>query len=50
MASTAALSMAVAGDVTSGTIDATAGGLMAAADNPYVYVDRAVLDRLTEAR
>ncbi len=27
------------GDVTSGTIDATAGGLVNAADNPYLYVD-----------
>ncbi len=27
------------GGVTSGTVDATAGGLMGAADNPYVYLD-----------
>ncbi len=27
------------GGVTSGTIDATAGGLMGSADNPYIYID-----------
>lgn len=37
--STGAVSLATTGDITSGTIDATAGGLSGAADNPYVYVD-----------
>lgn len=37
--STGAVKVATAGDVTSGTIDATAGGMSNAADNPYVYVD-----------
>jgi hypothetical protein len=27
------------GNITAGTVDATAGGLMGAADNPYVYLD-----------
>jgi hypothetical protein len=39
MVSAGAVQVATAGDVTSGTIDATAGGVDNAADNPYVYVD-----------
>jgi hypothetical protein len=39
MVSSGAVQVAASGDVTSGTIDATAGGLMNAADNPYIYVD-----------
>jgi hypothetical protein len=37
--STGAVQVTTAGDVTAGTIDATAGGVDNAADNPYVYVD-----------
>jgi heme-binding HmuY-like protein len=36
---TGAVSVTTTGGVTSGTIDATAGGLSGSADNPYVYVD-----------
>lgn len=36
---TGAVAVTTTGDVTSGTIDATAGGLSGSADNPYVYVD-----------
>jgi len=39
MTSAGAVSVSSASDVTSGTIDATAGGLANAPDNPYVYVD-----------
>ncbi len=39
MVSTGALNVTTTGGVTSGTIDATAGGTAAAADNPYVYLD-----------
>ena len=39
MVSTGAVQVATANNVTTGTIDATAGGLANAADNPYVYVD-----------
>lgn len=39
MTSTGAVQVTTAGGVTSGTIDATAGGLGNAADNPYIYVD-----------
>ena len=39
MVSTGAVNVTTAGGVTSGTIDATAGGTAAAADNPYVYLD-----------
>ncbi|MCE9571597.1 MAG: HmuY family protein [Deltaproteobacteria bacterium] len=39
MTSTGALTVTTANGVTSGTIDATAGGTAAAADNPYVYLD-----------
>jgi HmuY protein len=41
MVSTGALAVTTTGGVTSGTIDATAGGTAAAADNPYVYLDLA---------
>lgn len=37
--STGVVSLTTTADVTTGTIDATAGGLSAAADNPYIYVD-----------
>ena len=37
--STGAVQVTTSGDVTSGTIDATAGGTSNAADNPYIYVD-----------
>jgi hypothetical protein len=37
--STGAVSVTTASGVTSGTIDATAGGINNSADNPYVYVD-----------
>jgi hypothetical protein len=37
--SAGAVQVTTASDVTSGTIDATAGGVDNAADNPYVYVD-----------
>lgn len=39
MVSTGAVNVTTSGGVTSGTIDATAGGTAAAADNPYVYLD-----------
>ena len=39
MVSTGAVNVTTTGGVTSGTIDATAGGTGAAADNPYVYLD-----------
>lgn len=39
MVSTGALNVTTTGGVTSGTVDATAGGTAAAADNPYVYLD-----------
>lgn len=31
--------VATTGDITSGTVDGTAGGLGSAADNPYIYLD-----------
>jgi hypothetical protein len=34
-----AVAVTTAGGITSGTIDATAGGLSGAADNPYIYID-----------
>ena len=37
--STGAVMVTTTAGVTFGTIDATAGGLAAAADNPYIYVD-----------
>ncbi|MBK9036430.1 MAG: HmuY family protein [Myxococcales bacterium] len=37
--SAGAVNVTTAAGVTSGTIDATAGGTAAAADNPYVYLD-----------
>ncbi|NVB78873.1 MAG: hypothetical protein HOV81_10795 [Kofleriaceae bacterium] len=37
--STGAVQVTTATGVTSGTIDATAGGLASSADNPYIYVD-----------
>lgn len=37
--STGAVTLATNAGITTGTIDATAGGLSAAADNPYVYID-----------
>ena len=37
--SAGAVQVTSAADVTSGTIDATAGGLVGAADNPYIYID-----------
>ena len=39
MVSTGAVTTETAGGVTSATIDASAGGLSGAADNPYVYID-----------
>lgn len=39
MVSAGALNLSTTGDVTSGTIDATAGGTAAAADSPYIYLD-----------
>lgn len=39
MVSTGAVTVTTTDGVTRGTIDATAGGLAGAADNPYVYVD-----------
>jgi hypothetical protein len=39
MVSTGALTVTTTGGVTSGTIDATAGGTAASADNPYIYLD-----------
>lgn len=39
MVSTGAVQVSTASGVTSGTIDATAGGLANSADRPYVYVD-----------
>ena len=39
MVSTGAVSVTTTNGVTSGTIDATAGGVDNAADNPYIYVD-----------
>jgi hypothetical protein len=39
MVSNGAVSVTTASGVTSGTIDATAGGVDMSADNPYVYVD-----------
>jgi hypothetical protein len=37
--STGAVALTTTADITTGSIDATAGGLSAAPDNPYVYVD-----------
>ena len=37
--SAGAVAVTTTAAVTSGTIDATAGGMAAAADNPYIYVD-----------
>jgi hypothetical protein len=37
--STGQVQVTTAGGVTSGTVDATAGGLSGAADNPYLYLD-----------
>ncbi len=37
--STGAVMLETTASVTTGTIDATAGGLSGAADNPYIYVD-----------
>lgn len=39
MVSTGRVNLTTTGGVTSGTIDATAGGTAAAADNPYLYLD-----------
>lgn len=39
MASTGAVQVSTASGLTSGTIDATAGGLASSADRPYIYVD-----------
>ncbi|MGN6107468.1 MAG: HmuY family protein [Kofleriaceae bacterium] len=39
--STGAVQVTTTAGITSGTIDATAGGLSGAADNPYIYVDLA---------
>src|SRR5262245_19807454 len=39
--STGLINVTNSGGTWSGTIDATAGGLSAAADNPYIYVDLA---------
>ncbi len=39
MVSAGAVTVTTTAGVTSGTIDATAGGTSAAADNPYVYLD-----------
>lgn len=39
MVSTGAVAVTTTDGVTRGTIDATAGGLAGAADNPYIYVD-----------
>jgi hypothetical protein len=39
MVSAGAVNLTTTGDVTSGTIDATAGGTGAAADSPYIYLD-----------
>ena len=39
MVSAGAVSVTTTGGVTAGTVDATAGGTAAAADNPYVYLD-----------
>lgn len=39
MVSTGVVQVAASGGVTSGTIDATAGGVANAADRPYIYVD-----------
>lgn len=39
MVSAGALAVTTTGGVTSGTLDATAGGTAAAADNPYLYLD-----------
>lgn len=39
MVSTGAVNVTTTGGVTSGTIDATAGGTAASADNPYLYLD-----------
>lgn len=41
MVSTGAVQVTTAAGVTSGTIDATAGGLANSADRPYIYVDLA---------
>lgn len=37
--STGTVTVTTAGGVTSGTVDATAGGLASSPDNPYIYVD-----------
>jgi hypothetical protein len=39
MTSTGAVAVTTVAGVTTGTIDATAGGIAGAADNPYIYVD-----------
>ena len=39
MVSTGAASLTTTGGVTRGTINATAGGAAASADNPYIYID-----------
>jgi hypothetical protein len=39
LVSTGLVTVTTTGGVTSGTIDATAGGLMGSADNPYIYID-----------
>jgi len=39
MTSTGLVNVTTASGVTSGTIDATAGGISASPDNPYIYVD-----------
>lgn len=44
--STGVVAVTTTGGVTSGTIDATAGGLAGSADNPYVYVDLATGTRV----
>jgi len=39
LASTGQVTVTTTGDITTGTLDATAGGLAGAADQPYLYVD-----------
>lgn len=46
MVSAGALTVTTTGGVTSGTLDATAGGTAAAADNPYLYLDLATGTKL----
>jgi hypothetical protein len=41
MTSAGAVAVTTTAELTAGTIDATAGGLAGAADNPYIYVDLA---------